>query len=80
VRQLGGFVIENLIAAAPERTMPSFYCTAAGAEIDLVLEIPGYGRWAFEIKRSQSAKPEKGFLSGRARSEAGSPIPGEFRR
>jgi predicted AAA+ superfamily ATPase len=56
-----GFTIENLIAAAPARTVPSFYRTAAGAEIDLVLEIPGHGRWAFDIKRSLSAKPEKGF-------------------
>ena len=56
-----GFAIENLIAAAPSRAMPSFYRTAAGAEIDLGLDIPGHGRWAFEIKRSPSAKPEKGF-------------------
>jgi hypothetical protein len=56
-----GFVIENLIAAAPTRTIPSFYRTSAGAEIDLVLEIPGHGLWAFEIKRSLSARPEKGF-------------------
>ena len=56
-----GFVIENLIASAPPRTIPSFYRTAAGAEIDLVLEVPGHGLWALEVKRSQSAKPEKGF-------------------
>jgi hypothetical protein len=56
-----GFVIENLIAAAPDRTIPSFYRTAAGAEIDFLLEIPGQGLWALEIKRSRSAKPEKGF-------------------
>jgi hypothetical protein len=52
-----GFAIENLIAVGPARTMPSFYRTAA----DLVLEIPGHGRWAFDIKRSRPAKPEKGF-------------------
>lgn len=56
-----GCVIENLIAAAPERTVASFYRTAAGAEIDLLLEIPGQGLWAIEIKRSLSARPEKGF-------------------
>jgi predicted AAA+ superfamily ATPase len=56
-----GFVIENLIAAAPVRTIASFYRTAAGAEIDLILEIPGHGLWALEIKRGLSAKPEKGF-------------------
>jgi hypothetical protein len=58
-----GFVIENLIAAAPSRSMPSFYRTSAGAEIDLILEIPGHGLWAFDIKRSPSARPEKGFHS-----------------
>jgi uncharacterized protein len=57
-----GFVIENLIAAAPARTVPGFYRTAAGAEIDLLLEIPGRGLWAFDIKRSPSAMPEKGFF------------------
>ncbi len=56
-----GFVIENLIAAAPERTIASFYRTGAGAEIDLLLEIPGAGIWAIEIKRGLSAKPERGF-------------------
>ncbi len=57
-----GFVIENLIAAAPARSVPGFYRTAAGGEIDLLLEIPGHGLWAFDIKRSPSAKPEKGFF------------------
>jgi hypothetical protein len=56
-----GFVIENLLAAAPERTVPTFYRTATGAEIDLLLEIPGHGRWAIEVKRSLSGRPEKGF-------------------
>ncbi len=56
-----GFVIENLIAAAPARTVPGFYRTVVGAEIDLLLEIPGRGLWAMEIKRSLSATPAKGF-------------------
>lgn len=56
-----GLVIENLLAVAPPRTMASFYRTAAGAEIDLVLELPGKQRWAIEIKRALSARPEKGF-------------------
>jgi predicted AAA+ superfamily ATPase len=56
-----GFVIENLLAAAPERTVASFYRTAGGAEIDLLLEVPGHGMWAIEVKRSLSARPEKGF-------------------
>jgi len=56
-----GFVIENLINAAPARTVPGFYRTTGGAEIDLLLELPGGERWAIEIKRSQAAKPAKGF-------------------
>lgn len=35
------FLIETLIAAAPQNTEASFYRTAAGAEIDLVLALPG---------------------------------------
>jgi len=57
-----GFVIENLIAAAPRQAKASFYRTSAGAEIDLILELPGTkGLWAIEIKRSLSARPTKGF-------------------
>jgi len=57
-----GFVIENLITAAPSRTRAGFYRTARGAEIDLVLELGGkHGTWAIEIKRSLAPKTEKGF-------------------
>lgn len=56
-----GFVIENLLRAAPPRTQPSFYRTAAGAEIDLVLELPGDRLWAIEIKRSSAPKVERGL-------------------
>ncbi len=57
-----GFVIENLLCAAPTRTMASFYRTAAGAEIDLVLELPGSrAPWAVEIKRSAGGALGKGF-------------------
>jgi predicted AAA+ superfamily ATPase len=56
-----GFVIENLIAAAPFQTVPMFYRTGAGAEVDLLLETPRHGLWAIEIKRGLSARPEKGF-------------------
>jgi predicted AAA+ superfamily ATPase len=56
-----GFVIENLLAAAPDRTAASFYRTSAGAEIDLVLDLPKRGRWAIEIKRGLAPRVEKGF-------------------
>ncbi len=61
-----GFVIENLLAVAPPRTMASFYRTSAGAEIDLLLELPGRrGLWAIEIKRGLSATPSRGFHNAR---------------
>ena len=54
-------VIETLIAAAPDGTEASFYRTTAGAEIDLVLKLPGDRLWAIEVKRSSAPKVEKGF-------------------
>jgi len=56
-----GFVIETMIAAAPEGTQANFYRTAAGAEIDLLLTLPGGVLWAIEIKRSLSPTVERGF-------------------
>ena len=57
-----GFAVENILQAAPKRTQPSYYRTTGGAEIDLVLEIPGRpAPWAIEIKRGLAAKVEKGF-------------------
>ncbi|TXT37612.1 MAG: ATPase AAA [Comamonadaceae bacterium] len=56
-----GFVVENLINAAPALSVPGFYRTSGGAEIDLVLELPGGERWAIEVKRSRAAKPARGF-------------------
>lgn len=56
-----GLVIETLIAAAPHGTASNFYRTAAGAEIDLLLTLPGHRPWAIEIKRSSAPKLERGF-------------------
>ena len=56
-----GFVIENLLAVAPDRTEGSFYRSSGGAEIDLVVSLPGRRPWAIEIKRSLSPKPSRGF-------------------
>lgn len=56
-----GFCIENLIAAAPRGTEASFYRSSAGAEIDLVLRLPGGALWAIEIKRSSAPKVTRGF-------------------
>lgn len=59
------FVVENLLSVAPKRTKASFYRTGAGAEIDLVLELPGGKLWAIEIKRGLAPKLEKGFHHAR---------------
>lgn len=58
-----GFVIENLIASAPEMTRSSFYRTAAGAEMDLVLELPGGNVWAVEVKSGLAPQPTRGFYN-----------------
>ena len=59
------FVIETLLncasqlgASAPQA---SFYRSAAGAEVDLVLQWPNASSWAIEVKRSLSPKVERGF-------------------
>lgn len=56
-----GFSIETLIAAAPIGTEHFFYRTAAGAELDLVLRLPGNATWAIEIKRTTTPKVSRGF-------------------
>ena len=55
------FVLETLLVLAPRGTEANFYRTAAGAEIDLVLTLPGGKLWAVEIKRSSATKLERGF-------------------
>ena len=57
-----GLAIESLIAAAPHGTAPHFYRTASGAEIDLLLQLPGHRKpWAIEIKRGLAPQLERGF-------------------
>ena len=56
-----GFVIETLVAAAPAGTQAHFYRSAAGAEIDLLLTLPGGALWAIEIKRSLTPSLARGF-------------------
>ncbi|UOA25274.1 hypothetical protein DSM110277_03728 (plasmid) [Sulfitobacter pontiacus] len=59
-----GFCIEALLAAAPTGTEPFFYRTSAGAELDLVLRLPGGDIWAVEIKRTTAPKVSRGFYVG----------------
>ncbi|MEW6271631.1 MAG: ATP-binding protein [Thermodesulfobacteriota bacterium] len=57
-----GLAIESLIAAAPRDTDAHFFRTAVGAEIDLLLKLPGQRKpWAIEIKRGVAPKIERGF-------------------
>ncbi len=61
-----GFVIENVIAHLPHGASAGFYRTNAGAEIDLILKLPGHSApWAVEIKRSSTPKLERGFHHAR---------------
>jgi predicted AAA+ superfamily ATPase len=57
------FVIESLIAVAPDGTDAHYYRTANGTEVDLVLGLPGGRLWAVEIKRSSAPKVTRGFHS-----------------
>ena len=56
-----GFVIETLLSVAPYPTKASFYRTSAGAEMDLILELPGGEKWAIEVKSGLGPKLTKGF-------------------
>jgi predicted AAA+ superfamily ATPase len=55
------FVIETLLAVAPRGATANYYRTATGAEIDLVLTLPGGKLWAVEIKRSSAPALDRGF-------------------
>jgi predicted AAA+ superfamily ATPase len=56
-----GWVIEQILALAPDGTRPYFYRTASGNELDLLLELPGGALRAVEIKHSAAPKVGKGF-------------------
>jgi predicted AAA+ superfamily ATPase len=57
-----GLAIESLIAAAPAGSAAHFFRTTAGAQIDLLLQLPGRrAPWAIEIKRGLVPKIERGF-------------------
>ena len=56
-----GFVIENILNVMPRGAEAFFYRTSAGAEIDLVLQLPKQELWAIEVKRTSAPKVERGF-------------------
>ena len=53
-------MIEQICALAPKGADLSFYRTAAGAELDLVVEL-GNKKYGFEIKFSGAPTVTKGF-------------------
>jgi hypothetical protein len=57
-----GWLLEQVLAQKPPTWRPSFYRTATGVELDLVLERPGRaGLLAIEFKYSSAPQPTKGF-------------------
>jgi len=54
-------VVENVLNTVPPGTAAYFYRTSAGAEVDLVFDLPGQERWVIEIKRSTAPRIDKGF-------------------
>jgi uncharacterized protein len=59
-----GFVIEQIAGHLPTGSTLSFYRTAAGAEMDAVVE-RGQTRIGFEVKFSSAPKVSKGFWQAR---------------
>ena len=55
-----GFVVEQVAAALPADAQLGFYRTAAGTELDIVIE-QGTRKVGVEIKFSSAPKPTKGF-------------------
>ena len=55
-----GFVVEQIAAHLPAGASMSFYRTAAGAELDVVVEL-GRRKLGFEVKFSSAPKVTKGF-------------------
>jgi len=56
-----GFVIENILSILPNNVEAYYYRTAAGAEIDLILNISSKEKWAVEIKNGVAPKITSGF-------------------
>ena len=55
-----GFVVEQIASHLPAGATMSFYRTAAGAELDVVVEL-GQKKLGFEVKFSSAPKVTKGF-------------------
>ncbi len=58
-----GFVIEQLMSVMPPMSFVNYYATVAGAELDLVIELPGGRVWGVEVKYSTTPKLTRGTYS-----------------
>ena len=56
-------MIENILSVTPAETLPFFYRTTHGVELDLILEWSGQERWAIEIKKHSTPVLSKGFYT-----------------
>lgn len=56
-----GFVMQQIIACVPSGISLHYYRTSGGAEVDIVLALPGGKLWAIEVKRSTKPSPRRGF-------------------
>lgn len=63
-----GFVVETLLKAPPRNAQCGFYRSSNGAEIDLLVDAPGLGLMATEVKKEPTAKPRQAGLSARPES------------
>jgi|TARA_B110000003_G_C16605546_1_gene517357 predicted AAA+ superfamily ATPase len=65
-----GFCIEQIINSLPEHAKSFHYRTHAGAELDLIIELPGKDIIAVEIKRSLSPKVTPAMMESFETTEA----------
>ena len=56
-----GFVVENILGAAPVHAQCGYYRTRGGAEVDLVLDLGAGEVWAVEVKRTSAPSVPRGF-------------------
>lgn len=61
-----GFIVENIIGNLSDKWRYSYYRSAAGVEIDLVLEQSRRNVWAIEIKRNAAPKTKAAFHAAAA--------------
>jgi predicted AAA+ superfamily ATPase len=59
-----GWVVEQIASAIPKAAELSFFRTAAGAEVDLVIDFADSQRWVVEIKHTTRPSLSRGFRSG----------------